>query len=124
MSHRFTMPIDHREIRFEDAIEHHLLNNAGYAKADPAKFDRERVLDPTLFTAFVAETQPEVWESPEKLHGSETEGIVLNDMCKAMAPQGSLAVIRYGVSTEHEELVFPDTSTPSATDLGSADHTR
>lgn len=27
------MPIDHREIAFEDAIERHLLNVAGYAKA-------------------------------------------------------------------------------------------
>ena len=36
------MPIDHREIAFEDAIEHHLLNVAGYAKGDPKNFDRER----------------------------------------------------------------------------------
>lgn len=46
MSHRFTMPIDHRETRFEDTIKHHLLNNAGYAKA----VDRECALDPTLFS--------------------------------------------------------------------------
>jgi len=34
------MPVDHREIAFEDAIEHHLLNAAGYTKGDPANFDR------------------------------------------------------------------------------------
>ncbi len=90
------MPIDHREIAFEDAIEHHLLSVAGYAKADDTNFDRERALDPTVFTAFVKETQPEVWESLEKLHGSETEGIVLDDLCKAMDSQGSLAIIRHG----------------------------
>ena len=31
------MPADHTEKAFENAIEHHLLNEAGYAKADPAK---------------------------------------------------------------------------------------
>ena len=55
------MPVDHREIAFEDAIEHHLLNFASYAKADPANFDRERALDPMVFVPFVKETQPEFW---------------------------------------------------------------
>jgi hypothetical protein len=40
------MPIDHQELAFEDAIEHHLLKVAGYIKADPANFDRERRIDP------------------------------------------------------------------------------
>ncbi len=90
------MTIDHREIAFEDAIEHHLLSLAGYANGDSANFDRERALDPTVFVPFVKETQPETWESLEKLHGSETESIVLDDLCKAMDSQGSLAVIRHG----------------------------
>ncbi len=90
------MPVDHREIAFENAIEHHLLNVAGYAKADPANFDRERALDPTAFILFVKETQPETWESLEKLHGSDTDGVGLDDLCQAMDSQGSLAVIRHG----------------------------
>ena len=90
------MAIDHREIAFEDAIEHHLLNQAGYTKADQADFDRERALDPTVFFPFVQETQPELWEGLEKLHGSDTEAVVLDDLCKAMDSQGSLAVIRHG----------------------------
>ncbi len=40
------MAVDHREIAFEDAIEHHLLNIAGYSKADPANFDGKRAVDP------------------------------------------------------------------------------
>lgn len=90
------MTIDHREIAFEAAIEHHMLNVAGYAKTDPANFDRENAIDPTVFIPFVKVTQPEVWESLGKLHGSETEGIVVDDLCKAMNSQGSLAVIRHG----------------------------
>ena len=57
------MSIDHREIAFEAAIEHHLLDVAGYTKADQANFDRESALDPTVFITFVKETQPDVWES-------------------------------------------------------------
>ena len=90
------MPIDHREIAFEDAIEHHLLNVAGYTKGDSANFDRERALDPTIFIPFVKETQPNVWEELEKLHGSDTDCVLLDDLCKAMDSQGSLAVIRHG----------------------------
>ena len=66
------MPTDHREIAFEDAVEHHLLNMAGYTQGDPADFDRERAIDPTVFLAFVQESQPTTWEALEKLHGADT----------------------------------------------------
>lgn len=91
------MPVDHRERAFEAAIEDCLLTRGGYAKADPENFDRERAIDPTVFIPFVKETQPEVWQALEKLHGSNTEGVVLDDLTKALdAPTGSLAVIRHG----------------------------
>lgn len=91
------MPVDHREKAFEAAIEHHMLNVAGYAKADPKNFDRERAIDPTVLIPFVKETQPETWKSLENLHGAETEPVLLDDLCKALdSPQGSLAVIRHG----------------------------
>ena len=90
------MPIDHRELAFEDAIEHHLLDVVGYTKADAKNFDRERAIDPTVFIPFVKETQPEVWDNLEKLHGPETENILLEDLCKAMDSRGSLNIIRKG----------------------------
>ncbi len=86
------MAIDHREIAFEDAIEHHLLNVAGFAKGDSVDFDRERALDPTVFIPFVQETQPETWESLEKLHGSETESVVLDDLREQRSPLISAAI--------------------------------
>jgi len=75
------MPVDFTEATFEAAIEHHLLSVAGYAKADPANFDRERALDPTVFIPFVKETQPETWKSLESLHGTDTESVVLDALC-------------------------------------------
>ena len=90
------MPVDHREIAFEKAIEHHLLNEAGYTSASAADFDRERAMDPTVFIPFLKETQPQAWEYLENLHGAETENIVLDDLGKAMDSQGALAVVRHG----------------------------
>ncbi|MBE7457167.1 MAG: type I restriction endonuclease subunit R [Planctomycetia bacterium] len=91
------MPVDHRERAFESAIEDCLLTRGGYAKADPDNFDRERAIDPTVFIPFVKATQPEVWQALEKLHGSNTEAVILDDLTKALDGQnGSLAVIRHG----------------------------
>ena len=91
------MPVDHRERAFEAAIEHHLLTASGYAKGDPAAFDRERAIFPEEFIDFVKATQPEVWQALEKLHGTETEAVVLDDLTKALDGQaGALAVIRHG----------------------------
>lgn len=91
------MPVDHREKAFETAIEDCLLTRGGYVKADPDNFDRQRAIDPTFFIPFVKETQPETWHALEKLHGTNTEAVVLDDLTKALdASTGSLAVIRHG----------------------------
>ncbi len=89
------MPIDHREVAFEDAIEQHLLS-AGHLQGKDASFDRERAIDPGAFLAFVQATQPTAWQALEKIHGTETGGVVIEDLCKAMDSQGSLAIIRHG----------------------------
>lgn len=90
------MPVDHREKAFEAAIEDCLIRG-GYAKANPENFDRERAIDPTVFIPFVKETQPETWQALEKLHGTSTEAVLMDDLTKALdAPTGSLAVIRHG----------------------------
>jgi type I restriction enzyme R subunit len=91
------MPVDHRERAFEAAIEHHLLSASGYAKGDPAGFDRERAIFPEEFIDFVKATQPEVWQALEKLHGAETGAVVLGDLTKALdGHAGALAVLRRG----------------------------
>lgn len=91
------MPIDHRERAFEDAIEYHLVNVAGYEQGDPDGFDPERAIDPAVFLAFVQASQPATWEALEKLHGPDTATIVLDDLCKALdGAAGSLGVLRHG----------------------------
>ncbi len=91
------MTVDHREVAFETAIEEHLLDAAGYAHANPADFDPQRAIDPTVFLAFVQETQSSTWEALEKLHGNATAAIVLDDLSKALdGTAGSLGVLRHG----------------------------
>src|SRR3989338_8383757 len=89
------MPVNHREIAFEAAIEDHLLKS-GYDKALPENFDREMALDPNIIIPFIQETQEKTWQTLEKLHGTNTKDIVLSDLCKSLAARGSLDVLRHG----------------------------
>lgn len=98
------MPTDHTEKAFETAIEDYLLGQGGYAKADPANFDRERAVDPTILIPFIRETQPGKWAALEQMHGSETATAVLDDLCKAMDTRGSLDVIRHGFKTYGKQI--------------------
>jgi type I restriction enzyme R subunit len=87
----------HAEQRFEDAIEHHLLDVAGYEMGDPQNFDAERGIDSLQFLWFVRDTQPETWQALEDLHGTQMADVLLADLCKALdGAGGSLAVLRHG----------------------------
>ena len=90
------MPANHTEKAFENAIEHHLLTETGYTKADPGNFDRERCIDPTVLLPFIEETQADLWQSLKSIHGPDTEAVLLDDLCKTMDSQGCLNVLRHG----------------------------
>lgn len=91
------MTVDHREQAFEAAIEHTLLTTGEYIKIAPEAFDRERAIDTVVFIDFVKETQPETWSALEKLHGTGTDSVLLDDLVKALdGTSGALGVIRHG----------------------------
>ncbi len=48
----------HREIEFENAIEHDLVTAGGYCVGDPDDYDRDRALFPKDEIAFIQQTQP------------------------------------------------------------------
>ncbi|MEW6595069.1 MAG: type I restriction endonuclease [Thermodesulfobacteriota bacterium] len=86
----------HTELRFEEAIEHFLLTQGGFEQGDPAGFDRERALDPTILVPFIQQTQPRLWAPIVAYHGREAEKVLLADLCRTLENQGVLNVLRHG----------------------------
>lgn len=88
----------HKEIRFEDEICAHLgahgwLDEPGSA----ALYDRKRALFAPDLVAWVQETQPKVWESLSRSHGSAAESALLDRVRKQIDDRGTLDVVRHGV---------------------------
>ncbi|OPX99212.1 MAG: hypothetical protein A4E62_01070 [Syntrophorhabdus sp. PtaU1.Bin002] len=83
------------EAAFETVIETHLLAN-GYELEDRDGFDRERAIFPETVLAFIRNTQPNEWAKLEALHGERTGEQIINDLCKWMDANGSLATLRHG----------------------------
>lgn len=91
------MPVNYKEIAFEQAIEAFLVSNeGGYVKADPKSFDRERGLDPAILIPFIEETQPKAWKAIHSFHGDETAAFILKELRQAIDHQGLINVIRHG----------------------------
>lgn len=85
----------HTEFAFESVIETCLLSN-GYVAVQASGFDRERAIFPETVIEFIRETQPSDWAKLEALHGAKTTQQVLEDLCKWMDANGSLATLRHG----------------------------
>jgi type I restriction enzyme R subunit len=85
-----------KELHFEDAIEHSLVTAGGWAKGNPADFDRKTALVAKDFFAFVEASQPETWKDLRKHHQAGLEAAVLETLVKALESQGLLDVLRRG----------------------------
>lgn len=88
----------HKEIRFEDEICAHLVAHGWlYDVSDAAKYDRALALFPEDVFAWVKTTQPEVWDTLTKNHGSKTEETVLARLRDQLNQRGTLDVLRNGI---------------------------
>ena len=85
----------HSEFAFETVIETHLLMN-GYLHVVDGTFDKERAIFPEVVLGFIRDTQPKEWKKLEALHGEKTGEQILDDLCKWMDTNGSLATLRHG----------------------------
>jgi len=92
------MPVDHKEIAFEAAIEYHLTTTGGYVKGDSRTYDTERALFPHEVLAFVKVTQEKEWAYLENLQKDKAEETLLDDLCRALNSEheGCLSVLRHG----------------------------
>ncbi|MFJ5341569.1 type I restriction endonuclease subunit R [Pectobacterium sp. CHL-2024] len=86
----------HKEIDFENEIEHELISNGGYEKGDPHAYDAETALFPADILAFVQHTQPKVWDRLTMLDAHKAPDMLLDSLVKELAAKGSLAVLREG----------------------------
>lgn len=85
----------HTEIRFEEAIEKHLLEH-GCIRLKPEEYDAERTLFPKEVIEFIKSTQQKEWEYICEYNGSRAEEVILEALEKELDTKGSLFVLRHG----------------------------
>ena len=85
----------HKEIRFEEAIETHLLSN-GYQKGNSQEFSNEFALFPNDVISFIKQSQPKYWDKIKEFHGERSFDVLVQALAKEMDSKGSLFVLRNG----------------------------
>jgi len=92
------MPVTHKEIAFEKAIEEYLLKEGGYIKGEPDFFDSQRCIDATILIEFIKETQSNEWNYLENIKKKKSEETLLDSLCRALDSEheGCLMVLRHG----------------------------
>ena len=92
------------EKAFEDAIESHLVDRAGYTKADNRQFDPELALDKHTLLAFLKETQSDALDALKASYGTDLEDAVVKRITTECDKRGLLDVIRNGVRDRGQHL--------------------
>jgi type I restriction enzyme R subunit len=83
------------EKAFETYVEQILLAK-GWQQGSVSAWDQERALFPGQIVAFIAATQPQLWEAMRGQHGAQLEPMLLSTLVKELAIKGSLYVLRHG----------------------------
>src|SRR5436190_6782087 len=92
----------HTEIRLEDAIVDELTTKGGFVFIDynkgptDGKFDRANALDPEQVLSFIQTTQARMWQRLTTLHGTDTNKLLIDHLCKELEIKGTLKVLRQG----------------------------
>ncbi|NRP86927.1 Type I restriction enzyme R protein [Ensifer adhaerens] len=88
----------HKEASFELEICGHLSAHGWlHSDGDALQYDRSRALFPLDVLAWVRASQPKVWETLARNHGSAAETILLDRIRKQLDDRGTLDMLRHGV---------------------------
>ena len=83
------------EKAFETYVEQMVLAK-GWQQGSVSEWDQERALFPGQIVAYIAATQPQLWEAMRGQHGAQLEPMLLSTLVKELAIKGSLYVLRHG----------------------------
>ncbi len=86
----------HTEIRFEEAIEHSLVQHGGYVSGSPKEFDPVRALFSDDVIEFVQKTQASKWQVIQGFYADKAEVVLLDSLGKELTSKGMLNVLRHG----------------------------
>lgn len=98
------MTIDYREIIFESAIEHALVQQ-GYLKGTPAEFDALLGLFRSRLISFLQETQPKHWAALQTIYGASVENSVIQSITRAIQthPKGLIGFLRDSAQGKYKD---------------------
>jgi type I restriction enzyme R subunit len=98
------MTIDYREIVFESAIEHALIQH-GYLKGNPAEFEASLGLFRSRLISFLQETQPKHWAALQTIYGASVEDSVIQSITRAIQthPKGLIGFLRDSAQGKYKD---------------------
>jgi len=98
------MTIDYREIIFESAIEHALLQH-GYLKGNHVEFDASLGLFRSRLISFLQETQPKHWAALQTIYGASVESSVIQSITRAIQthPKGLIGFLRDSAQGKYKD---------------------
>lgn len=73
-----------------------MLTAKGWSQGAISEWDKDLALFPARVTAFIAETQPELWQQMRALHADQLETMAIKALVKELAVKGCLHVLRHG----------------------------
>ncbi len=89
-----------KEVAFEDAIEAHLLDQAGYTRGVTINYDPALAIDTAELFTFIGATQAETWEDLVQRNGGDPDVAqrrFADRLAKQIDERGTVDVLRHGV---------------------------
>ena len=84
------------EKAFETYIEESLIFKGGWLQGTNKEWDKKHALFPDRIVSFLKDTQDELYQKMQKLHGDELDDKIIDTLIKERNTKGTLHVLRHG----------------------------